>query len=144
MGLYDTIEVWGTCPYSNLKSAISCQTKDLGMKMYCYKALSEFDIPKNNFSRWNVKFRNNIHVFRKFPLDKSAKVWKSQRERTLASATVHKDYKKLKFVDVTCECYCRQCLVYNNKEIGKKRYFNGKIKIEKGKLTGEVIEVEKK
>jgi len=143
MGCYDTIEVFGTCPYSKLQANISCQTKDLGCMMFTYHSLSKFDDGSDKFSKTNIKMRTKLPVFPKFPLDKSHLVWKNQRELILARATVHKDYRQLDSVEVIAECYCRKCLVHNNKKIGNTRYFRGKIKIEKGKLKGKIYDLVK-
>jgi len=130
MGLYDTIYVYGTCPYCKEHDRYDAQTKDLDRCMYTYEAL-----PADWYSdKW-----------------RSARVWKNQAERTEAEATVSKDYFNRKWIDVTLSCLSKKCRAFAVKRDIKRqgifsgfgRIFDAKIRIKDGKLIGEFFDIVK-
>jgi len=152
MGCFDTIDVFMKCPYCGDFRTFDAQTKDLGSKMYYYDALSSNWFAKGKKGFLEKKFRMGMCVFKKYPLDKSAKVWKSQGERIEASATVPKEFAHLKFVSVRADCHSTECSLWSEKRdlkcqtcvSGFGRMFDGKIKIYKGMLIGDIYDIELK
>jgi len=147
MGLYDTIYVYGTCPYCKEHDRFDAQTNDLDMCMHTYEAL-----PADWYSdKWQRKMRVTLPVFKQYPLDKSARVWKNQAERTEAEATVSKDYFNRKWIDVTLSCLSKKCRAFAVKRDIKRqgifsgfgRIFDAKIRIKDGKLIGEFFDIVK-
>ncbi len=151
MGCYDTINVYQQCPYCHRYQSFDAQTKDLGSSMYCYDTLSEKWFKKSK--KWNErKFRLGLPVFPRFPKDKSAKVWKSQAERIEAEATVPEEFKNLKFISVIADCHSNICDEWATEKdmrtqgckSGFGRMFEGKIRIKKGMLIGDIYDIELK
>lgn len=143
---YDTIMNFQICPYCHTFQSFEAQTYDLGSRMYIYDPLSvNWYKPK----MLQKDFRTRISVFPKFPLDREHKVWKNQAERIEAEATVPDEFQKLKFVEVITSCHSVVCQEWANREdlqrygyiSGFGRSFEGKIKIEKGKLIGNIYDL---
>ena len=125
MGMFDTVMVSMYCPLCGEFERFDAQTKDLDSLMFTYHALSkDWDESKSE-----KKFREGLPVFKKFPLDREAEVWKDQAERIEAEATISEEYQdKLNFVNVITDCsHC-------------KKYFEGKVVIKDGKLFGEIYD----
>ena len=148
IGLYDTINVAMRCPKCGHFEVFDAQTKDLGQCMYTYHTLDKNFYKKKGRGIWfDKKFRDKLPIFKKFPMDKSDTVWKNQTEEMEASATVPKDLNKLKYVNVIADCHSSKCQLFadlvQGYTSGFGRSFEGKIKIVKGKLTGEIYDIEK-
>ena len=128
MGLYDVVTIATVCPVCKMFHAIEFQTKDLGRKMYHYRALSE-DWFSNNEER---KLRQRLPVFPQTPYDKSHKVWKNQAEKIEAMAKIpsEEEFGKLKYINVIGYC--------NNK------WIRAKLPIRKGFIVGELMDVKTK
>lgn len=149
MGCFDTIEVYGKCPYCGVRQSFRAQTKDLGQLMYVYTALSEEWFDGNRIL--GRDFRRGLPVFPRFPNDKSAVVWKNQAERAEAAATVPDDFQDLKFVEVIAGCKKPKCLEWAKERdrrlqgsySGFGRHFEGKIAIKDGKLIDPIFDIEK-
>lgn len=147
MGLYDTIYVFMKCPYCGYYQSFDAQTKDLGKHMFCYHVLS-LGWGSETFGK---KFRKKLPVFPRFPRDKSHKLWKNQAEGAEASATIPKEFKKLKYVGVIVGCHSIECQFYADRgdilnqgcPSGFGRLFEGKIKIKNGKLVGSIYDIKK-
>lgn len=125
MGMFDDISVYMECPFCHHFTGFDAQTKDLECAMFHYRPLS------NDWftSKLGKKFRKDLPVFAKFPLDKEAGVWKSQAERAEAEATIASEFAdQLKYVSVAASC----------PKCGK--HFDGKIRIEGNKLMGEIYD----
>lgn len=145
--MYDTIYTWMRCPYCGHTGMFEAQTKDLDKVLFGYRTLDK----EWNTSKLGKKFRNDMPVTIAFPKDKENKVWKSQAERTEAQATVPKEYQKLKYVLVTASCSSIICqfdadrrdILVQGTPSGFGRCFEGKIKIENGKLIGPIYDIEK-
>ena len=129
MEMYDRIGVFQPCPFCGELQRFVAETKDLDCLMYTYESL-----PKNWYSdEWGRKFRAEISVFKKFPKDKAADVWKNQAEWIEAAATIPDEcIGKLNYVDVSARCV----------KCGKR--FTGKIQIKDGKLFGQIVAEEVK
>ena len=126
MGMFDYVSVYMECPFCHNFVGFDAQTKDLDCVMFNYRTLPD-DWFTNKLER---KFRKDLPVFAKFPLDKEAAVWKDQAERQEAEATIFPEFAdQLKYVTVVADC----------PKCGK--YFDGKIRIQDGKLMGEIYEV---
>jgi len=150
VGCYDTINVYQNCPYCKRFVHFDAQTKDLGNLMYQYHPLDDYWFGKGKLSKLLGKpFRENLPVFRSFPLDKAPTVWKNQAEYAEAQATVHEDFKKLKFITVIADCHSAKCQTFaEQRDIkrqgtpsGSGRVFYGKIKIRKGLLIGKIYDI---
>lgn len=148
MGLFDDINANSKCPYCGELGWTEIQTKDLGVHMYCYTAL-----PKGWFtSKFERKFRLKMHVYPATPYDKQHNVWKNQAEKIEAMAKVPKEFSKLKFINVTCDCHSQKCQARANKRDIKQQgvtsgfgmIYHGKIKISKGFLIGDVYDLKKR
>jgi len=147
VGLYDQIMVCMRCPKCGHYETFDAQTKDLGCRMYNYHAIDESFYQRERSQILGKKFRNRIPVFKKFPKDKSAKVWKNQTELIKAEATVPKEFSKLKYVSVIADCHSESCQLFADLMMGYHsgfgRSFEGKIKIRNGELIGEIYDIEK-
>ena len=147
MGLYDTIHVFQRCPYCKRYQAFDAQTKDLGRMMFYYSALSDTWFKKNQFGK---DLREKLSASQSFPFDKSHKVWKSQAERVEARAKVTDEFKKSKFINVIVDCHSQDCqvwadkrdIIYQGSPSGFGRHFEGKIKIKKGMLFGDIYDID--
>lgn len=128
MGMFDDISVYMQCPFCENYASLNVQTKDLDCVMFNYRPL-----PDDWFtSKLGRKFRKGLPVFSKFPLDKEADVWKDQAERQEAQATISPEFAdQLKYVTVVADC--PKC----------SKFFDGKIRIQGGKLMGEIYDVVK-
>lgn len=150
MGCYDTIKVFMICPYCHHFQILEGQTKDLGEGMHTYSTLDEdwFSNKKKRIGDRN--FRKGLPVFREFPYDKSNAVWKNQAERIEARAKVPEEFKHLKFVEVIVDCHSVECQFDADRESiswqgcpsGFGKFFDGKIMIKDGYLTGNVKDIE--
>lgn len=143
--MFDTVNVWGKCPYCHQHQYYDAQTKDLDNCLHTFDALHK-DWYKGKLER---KFRLGLPVFKHFPLDKEDKVWKNQAERIEAQATVSPQFRKLKYVEVCICCLSDKCKAFaieRDKRIqgcfsGFGRRFDGRIRIKDGKLIGEVYDI---
>jgi hypothetical protein len=152
MGMYDTIHVYQRCPYCGKHQSFDAQTKDLDDAMWNFYSLPDdwFVKKPNSFGSPQRKFRLGLPVFKEFPMDKADKVWKNQAERREASATVPKKYKQLKSVGVIVDCHSAECQAWADKKDIKRqgcpsgfgRMFDGKIKVSKGYLIGEIYDIQ--
>lgn len=149
MGLYDTILVYMECPYCGFSGQIECQTKDLGNHMHTYHPLRS-EWYKKGMSK-EKRFRVSLPVFPQFPQDKEFTVWKNQAERIEAHATVPKEFRNLKYINVIASCESVECqfdgdrisILWQGCPSGFSRSFEGKIRIRNGRLIGEVYDIEK-
>lgn len=147
IGLFDTIEVYMKCPYCERPAILEAQTKDLDKSLHHYRTLRDDWFKDKIFGK---PFRKKLPVFRKFPMDKSATVWKNQAERREAAASIPDTYKKLKYVNVIASCHSTKCKAWADKRdmriqgctSGFGRMFEGKIKIKKGMLFGDIYDIE--
>lgn len=150
MGLFDEIKIFQCCPYCKRYQYFNAQTKDLDDAMWDFEAL-----PDDWFNKIKKKTlfgidRNKMPVFKVTPYDKSAKVWKSQGEKMEAMARVPDEFKNLKYVEVTADCHSKICQEWADKRdiirqgipSGFGRMFEGKIKIKKGYLIGDIYDIE--
>ena len=138
MGMYDTVHIYQRCPYCGMFQQFDAQTKDIGSCMYTYGTLYEGK---------DIIDRRKFPVFKQYPKDKSAKVWKNQVEECEASATIPKQYHNLKFIKVIADCHSEKCQMFADLMTGYHsgfgRSFEGKIKVKNGKLKGEIYDIEK-
>lgn len=149
MGLYDTIKVYMRCPYCGHHRIFYAQTKDLGENMHTYDALSEDWEDKESFG--GKKLRRKLPVFRRFPKDKSAKVWETQAEEAEAAAEVPDEFKNSDHVGVTADCNSIECqfdadrdwIIRQGSPSGFGRMFHGKIKIKDCHLWGDIYDIKK-
>ena len=146
VGLYDVVNVFCKCKNCGRYDTFDAQTKDLGQRMYTYHTLNKDFYNKKQIGMiGGKKFRDKMPVFKKFPKDKSAKVWKNQTEQMVAEATVPKEFKKRKFVNVIADCHSEKCQLYadlvSGYHSGFGRSFEGKIRIKDGKLIGEIYDI---
>lgn len=148
MGCFDTIMVFMRCPYCRKYEHFDAQTKDMNSSMFTFHALPEDWFSKNKIG--DRDFRLVFPVFKQFPNDKEANVWKNQAEFAEARATLAKEFgSKLKYVNVNADCHSTKCDTWARKrdmiEYGYKsgfgRMFEGKIKIEKGMFIGEIYDI---
>lgn len=126
MGMFDNVSIYMECPFCHNFVGFDAQTKDLECAMFHYRPL-----PDDWFtSELGKKFRDGLPVFCKFPLDKEAAVWSSQAERAEAEATIDTELaSQLKYVNVVVSC--PKC----------DKHFDGKIRIEDGKLMGDIYDI---
>jgi hypothetical protein len=137
MGMFDEISVYGMCPYCGRLQTFEAQTKDLSNSMWRFNVY--------RVDRWFD--RTKIGVFPKTPQDREQTVWKSQDERRRAMATVPEEFRKLKYVEVTADCRSPECMFYADRRdilrqgcpSGFGRCFEGKIRVVKGLLVGNII-----
>jgi hypothetical protein len=129
MGMFDTINVFMKCPYCGNFESFDAQTKDLNNALFNYTALYEDWF----LCKTGRKFRLGLPVFKQYPFDKENAVWKNQAEHIEAQAKIEDKFCKLKFVEVIASCP------------SSKRHlsFEGKIKIKKGFLIGEIYDIVK-
>lgn len=154
MGCFDTIKVFMICPYCHNHQMLEAQTKDLGERMHTYTPLDEdwYNEKQKGFFGNERKFRKSLPVFNQFPYDKEGRVWKNQAERIEARAKVPEEFKHLKFVDVVADCHSIECqfdadrrdILWQGIPSGFGKFFDGKIMIKDGYLTGEVKDIEKR
>jgi len=146
LGLYDVVNVFCKCKNCGHYTTFDAQTKDLGQRMYTYHTLDKDFYTKQGLIG-GKKFRDKMSVFKKFPKDKSAKVWKNQTEFMEAEATVPKEFNKLKYITVIADCHSFKCQMFADLITGYcsgfGRSFEGKIKIKNGKLIGEIYDIKK-
>jgi hypothetical protein len=118
------------------------QTKDLEPACYNYYIYR---------GKKDILDRTKLPVFKSNPNDKEASVWKSQDERSRANASVPKEFKDLKFVNVIAGCHSARCQFDGDRDdiirqgcpSGFGRQFEGKIAIKDGLLTGDIYDIEK-
>lgn len=131
MGMFDTIHVAMECPYCGYFNHIDCQTKDLDNELWEFSTLPD-DWWTGGFLRHD--FYSKMPVQQNVPHDKAHTVWDSIAERKEIYAKVADKHKDLTHVNVICEC--DDC-----KRKPKHRFFDGKIKIQDGYLTGSVYDI---
>lgn len=135
IGTFDTVEVFQTCPYCGVNQYFDAQTKDLGCSMYTYSPVSKY---KGQFA-----FLDDMPVFKRFPEDKLK--WNSRKDLEIAKARVPKKFRHLKFVSVVADCHSTMCQKVTDINTGYfsgfGRMFEGKIKIEKGCLKGDIYDI---
>lgn len=142
MGCYDTVNVYGICPYCGKNQNFDGQTKDLGSLMYNYDAISL--IP-------DALDRSKMPTFPRNPNNKEFMVWKSQKERTEANAKVPKEFKNLKYISLIATCNSLECQFDSDRDwiltqgtpSGFSRTFRFKLPIKKGKIIGKIYDIEK-
>lgn len=148
MGMYDRIMVAQRCPYCKTLQTFECQTKDLDNLMHGFHPLDESWEDSNTISILSKDLFEGLPVFKDFPLDKDCG-WIDQKEFVEARATLSEEYKKLEFVEIVATCYSLWCFaharLYDKKTLGYisgfGRYFNGKIKVQDGRLIGKVYDI---
>ena len=126
MGMFDDVSVFMPCPFCGRYGMVEAQTKDLESCMYHYRPLADDWLS----SQLGKKFREGLWVFPKFPLDKGHSVWQNQAERIEAEATPSAEFgEQLKYINAYGKC--PNC----------KKRIEGKIKLQDGKLIGDIYDV---
>lgn len=148
MGMYDRIMVTQKCPYCKRLQTFECQTKDLDLLMYEFRPLYEDWEDSNITSVFRKDFFVGLPIFKDFPLDKDCG-WIDQAEFAEARATLSEEFKKLEFVEIVATCESLWCYAHarlhdkktNGYISGFGRYFEGKIKVNNGKLIGKIYDM---
>lgn len=147
--MFDTILVYMKCPYCGLRVNMDCQTKDLEQFMFTFKAMHRGYLKgdkSNLFYNNDRDMRARLKMGPEFPHDKSHLVWKNQLEHIRLSASLHKKFKDLEFIDVFCECPSFKCKSYMANKEGKRwsglsRTFSARLRVVKGFILDEMYDV---